>query len=54
MELKINESLLCRIRAIKERELNEVSSLEFHLLKLNEIGFRKCLISIKKNLKNAQ
>jgi hypothetical protein len=51
MELRINENLLMRVTAIKERQLNEMTKTQFHFYKLDEIGFLKCKKHIRKNLK---
>jgi hypothetical protein len=48
----INYGLLNRLTAIKERQLNEMSKVQFHLYKLQELGFKKSVIHIKKQLKN--
>ena len=48
----INQGLLNRLGAIKERQLNEMSKVQFHLYKLQELGFKKSVIHIRKQLKN--
>lgn len=47
----INHGLLNRLGAIKERQINEMTKVEFHLLKLQELGFKKSVVHIRKQLK---
>lgn len=50
MELIINNGLLNRLSAIKERQTNEMTKAEFHFYRIDEIRFKKCKIHIQKQL----
>ena len=49
--LNVNQPLLNRLTAIKQRRLNEMSKKEFHFFRLDEINFLKSKIHISKQLK---
>lgn len=48
----INHGLLNRLGAIKERQLNEMSKVQFHVYRMQELGFKKSVLHIRKQLKN--
>lgn len=48
----INYGLLNRLAAIKDREMEEMTKLQFHFYKLKELGYKKSVAHIRYQLKN--